>query len=94
MISSITDTEAVAVANGQVPLLATICVKEAVFKSDVAQDGRVLADYAWIEARPFGSSAWRGTVKAAGDPTARFMVAVAKFEGMWVAAAVWTSLPS
>jgi len=94
MIAPISDTEAFAVANGQVPLLATICVKEAVYKSDVAQDGRVLADYAWIEARLFGSNAWHGTVKAAGESTARFMVAVADCEGMWVAAAVSTSLPS
>jgi hypothetical protein len=94
MVSSTSDTEACAVVNGYVPLLATICVKEAVFKSDVSQDGRVLADYAWIEARPFGSYAWHGTVKAAGESTARFVVAVAEYEGMWVAAAVSTSIPS
>jgi hypothetical protein len=94
MISSTSDGEAFAVANGHVPLLAMICVKEAVFKCDVFRDGRVLADYAWIEARPFGTNAWRGTVKAAGESTARFTVAVTECEGMWVAAAVSTSLPS
>ena len=94
MISSTSDTEAFAVENGDVPLLATICVKEAVFKSDVSQDGRVLADYAWIEVQPFGSNAWHGTVRATGESTARFTVAVAACEGMWVAAAVSPSLSS
>jgi hypothetical protein len=94
MISSTSETEAFAVVNGHVPLLATICVKEAVFKSDVSQEGRVLADYAWIDVQPCSANAWQGTVRAVGESTARFTVAVAECEGLWVAAAVSTSLPS
>jgi hypothetical protein len=88
MITPIAEAEAPAVATGRIPILATICAKEALFKSDVAQTGRVLADYAWIEAEPFGRHGWRGTARAAGESTARFTLAVTRHDDAWVAVAL------
>lgn len=80
--------EADAVADGHVPLLAVICVKEAVFKADVRQPGRVVADYAWVTSEQVGAAAWRGMVAAAQERVARFEVRVAHTAGCWLAIAI------
>lgn len=88
MITPSHHTEAPAVASGWIPILATICAKEALFKCDAAQGARALADYAWIEARPFGHNGWRGTATAAGESTARFTLAVKRYDDAWLAVAL------
>ena len=80
--------EASLVAGGAVPLLAVVCVKEAVFKADPRQYGRVLADYAWITATAAGDSGWCGVAMAGGDPRERFVVRVTRKQKNWLALAV------
>lgn len=80
--------EADAVADGGVPLLAVICVKEAAYKADVRQRGRVLADYAWVASEQVGAAEWKGTVAAAQEQAPRFEVWVAYTAGRWLAVAL------
>ena len=88
MIAARADTESPLVMSGAVPLLAVACVKEAIYKADPLQSGRVLADYNWIEARATGNVGWRGTVTAVGDCTQCFTVAVCCVAGNWLAVAL------
>jgi len=80
--------EANAVADGRVPLLAVICVKEAAYKADVWQLGRVLADYAWVTSKQVGDADWIGTVAATHEREARFEVRVAYTAGRWLVVAL------
>jgi hypothetical protein len=88
MIAARADTESPLVASGAVPLLAVACVKEAIYKADPLQSGRMLADYAWIEARGTEDAGWCGTVTAVGDCTQCFTVAVCCVAGNWLAVAL------
>jgi hypothetical protein len=80
--------EADAVVDGRVPLLAVICVKEAAYKADVRQPGKVLADYAWVRCEQIGTAEWRGAVAAAQEQEPRFEVRVAYTPGRWLAVAL------
>jgi len=80
--------EAGAVADGRVPLLAVICVKEAAYKADIRQSGRVLADYAWVTSEQVGAAGWKGVVTAAQEREARFDVRVTYTSGRWLAVAL------
>lgn len=80
--------EADAVADGQVPLLAVICVKEAVYKADRRQPGRLLADYAWVTSEQVGTAEWTGAVAAAQERVARFEVRVTYTSSGWLAVAL------
>jgi hypothetical protein len=80
--------EADAIVDGRVPLLAVICAKEAAYKADVLQPGKVLADYAWIRCEQVGTAEWRGAVTAAQEREARFEVRVARTAGRWLAVAL------
>lgn len=86
--------EADSVADGLVPLLAMICVKEAAYKADVWQMGRVLADYAWVTSKQVGKAEWIGTVAAAQEREARFEIRVAYTAGRWLAVALGKPLYS
>jgi hypothetical protein len=80
--------EAPPVSNGEVPLLAVVCTKEAIYKADRQQSGRTLADYAWIEAQRTDDNGWCGVAEAVGDRTQRFSVAVSRVQGNWLAFAL------
>jgi len=88
MITSTGAAEATPVSSGTIPLLALLCVKEAIYKSDPLQSGRTLADYAWIEAHRFMDHGWCGIAEAVCDRTQRFTVAAACIKGNWLAVAL------
>lgn len=76
------------VTNGKVPLLAVVCVKEAIYKADRRQSGRTLADYAWVEAWRGEADGWCGVSEAVDDRTQRFSVGVLRVRRNWVAFAL------
>lgn len=88
LIAARAGAEAPPVSNGIVPLLAVACVKEAIYKADPWQSGRILADYAWIEAQLTNDDGWCGVAEAVGDRTQRFDVSVLRVRGNWLAFAL------
>ena len=88
LIAARAGAEAPPVSNGIVPLLAVGCVKEAIYKADRWQSGRILADYAWIQAQRTKDDGWCGVAEAVGYRTQRFDVSVLRVRGNWVAFAL------
>jgi hypothetical protein len=87
LLAARADREAAIVANGTVPLLVVVCAKEAAFKADPSQRGRVLSDYAWITAEAEGASGWCGVAIAGEDPRQHFFIRVIRVYDHWVAIA-------
>jgi hypothetical protein len=74
----------------RIPLLAVWCVKEAIYKSDRLQAGRIIADYNWVRARKWAAveRGWTGWAQAQGESVPRFAVAVRLEGNCWVALAL------
>jgi len=91
MIAARADTESPLVTSGMVPLLAVVCVKEAIYKADPRQSGRTLADYAWIEAHTTEDGGWCGIAKVADEPSEQFSVMIARCGHNWLARVIGVS---
>ena len=80
---------------GRVPLLAQWCVKEAIFKADQRQEGRIIADYDWIQVRKIRgrTEGWQGWARHFREEETRFAVSVVRVGNVWVALALGCSEP-
>gem|GEM_PF-3077237 len=79
----------------RVPLLAQWCVKEAIYKADQRQEGRIIADYDWIRVRKMRGQAegWQGWARHHRERETRFAVAVVRVGNCWAAVALGFSEP-
>lgn len=88
LVVSVAGIEGQALASGAVPLVALTCAKEAMFKSDVKQSGRHLADYSWVSLAPTDDGGWLAIGSARGETKPRFRVLVVPRHGHWMAMAL------
>ena len=79
----------------RIPLLAQWCVKEAIYKADQDQQGRIIADYDWVQVRKMRGQAegWQGWARHHQEDGPRFAIAVKRVGNCWVALALGFSDP-